>query len=163
MPTLRLGLVLAGLCVTLTLTACGDDDGGDLSVESRAAVDDIEDICSNWKKSLEARGDFPVDDFDPEDPKADELRKVGAYFVSAQPIAAQAMSDLRAVQVPAEIKPGVDRLLTALDEEIAWSKVQTSAAEAADIAAFKATLKDAAATNQKVEDAAEEFGSDCSL
>jgi hypothetical protein len=163
MRTRSVWLILAALCAALALTACGDDDGDDLSAESRAAIDDIEEICDGWKKSLEARGEFPVDGFDPDDPKADELRKVGAYFVSGQPIAAQAMADLRAVPVPAEIKSDVDSLLAALDAEVAWAKVQTTAAAAGDIPAFKATLKDAASTNQTVEDAADQLGAECSF
>ena len=142
--------------MAVAVSACG---GGDDSSDAAAAtVDQVEGICADWKATVDERGDFPVDDFDPENPSPDDLPAVGAYFASGESAAEQAIAELRALSPPAEVQADVDALVSALEQQLENAKTQASAAQAGDVAAFTATLDEASAAIEAVEEAADEVG-----
>ncbi len=155
---------VAAVFLAVGASGCGGDDDEDVSAESAAAITQFDDICDDWRSKLEGLGSFPVDDFDPEDPDPAELRTVGNFFVSGHPINEAAIAELGNFAVPTELKADADALLAALAREFEWQKVQAKAAQDGDVAAFKATLDDAASTNEAVESAAEDLGAvECSF
>ena len=144
-------------------SGCGGDDE-DVSPESAAAIKQFDEACDAWRSKLEALGGVPVKDFDPEDPEPAELRTVGNHFVSGHPINEAAIAELENLAVPTELKADVDALIAALHREFEWQKVQAKAAQDGDVAAFRATLDDAASTNEGVESAAKNLGAEeCSF
>jgi hypothetical protein len=156
-------IVAMTFSLAIAAPACGGNDN-ELSDDSVAAIGRIEAICDDWRLGLEERGKFPVEDFDPEDPDPRDLRTVGNYFASGQSTSNEGIAALRELAVPAEIQSKVDALVAAMEREFDVQKTQHAAAQAGDVAAFKATLKDAASTNRVVKRAADDLGAkNCSL
>jgi hypothetical protein len=158
-------LVLASLVVTM-LTAvaagCGGGDSEEWSAESQAAVYQIQGICDDAAAKVDAsRGEFPVADFDPENPNPADLPAVGSYFAVGHPIWDEALEQTRAVPVPAEIQGEVDTLLSAVERNLANAKAQAKAARASDVAGFTATLEEAGSLGDAVREATETLGLDC--
>jgi hypothetical protein len=149
----------AAVFLAIGASGCGGDDEG-LSAESAAAVEQFDEACDAWRSKLEALGRVPVKDFDPENPEPAELRTVGNHFVSGHPINEAAIAELENLAVPTELKADVDALIAALNREFEWQKAQAKAAQDGDVAAFKATLDDAASTNDAVTAAAEDLGAE---
>jgi hypothetical protein len=150
-----LTLSLVSVCLAIGAGACGDDEPSD---DTAATVEQVEEICTDWKATLDERGDFPVDDFDPENPSPDDLPAVGEYFASGEPAAEEAIAELRALSPPAEIEADVDALVSALDQQLEGAKTQASAAQAGDVAAFTATLDGVGASQEAVKEAADQLG-----
>jgi hypothetical protein len=146
---------LVSVCLAIGAGACGDDESSD---DTAATVEQVEEICTGWKATLDERGDFPVDDFDPENPSPDDLPAVGEYFASGEPAAEEAIAELRALSPPAEIEADVDALASALEQQLEGAKTQASAAQAGDVAAFTATLDGVGASQEAVKEAADQLG-----
>ena len=148
---------IAAVLLTLGASACGSDDD-EPSDASAAVIEQIDEICSDWKNTLDERGDFPVEDFDPESPSPDDLPAVGEYFATGQPAQEEAIAQLRNLSPSADIADEVESLVSALEAELESAKGQTSAALAGDVEAFVATLDDAGTSQEVVKDAADELG-----
>ncbi|MGH3079126.1 MAG: hypothetical protein ACRDPZ_13225 [Gaiellaceae bacterium] len=155
-----LSFTVAVVCLALGASACGGDDSDESSDASSAVIEQIDGICTDWKQALDARGDFPVEGFDPENPSQQDLPAVGDYFASGHAAAEEAIANLRQLSPPADIDAEVEALISALDQGLASAKAQASAAQAGDVAAFTATLSDVASLQEAVEDAADELGVD---
>ena len=157
--------VIAAVFLVVGASACGGDDSDESTDASAAVVEQIEGICTAWKETLDERGDFPVDDFDPENPSPTELRAVGAYFASGHPATDEMIAELRELSPPAEFGDQVESLVSALEAELESAQEQTRAAQAGDVEAFVATLDDAASSQEVVEDAADELsgGESCAF
>jgi hypothetical protein len=148
------------VCLALGATACGGDDSDEWSDASSAVIEQVDRICTDWKQALDARGEFPVEGFDPEKPSQQDLPAVGDYFASGHAAAEEAIANLRQLSPPADVDAEVEALISALDQRLAGAKAQSSAAQAGDIAAFTATLSGVASVQEAVEDAADELGVD---
>jgi hypothetical protein len=159
MVTRRLATLGLALLI-LAASACGGDDAEELSPASAAAIEQIEAICADWHATLDRRGDFPVSNFDPENPAPDDLRTVGAYFAAGHPAGDAAIASIDGLTVPDEIEPRVEALVMALARQQEGSKAQARAAQAGDVEAFKATLDGVAPANDAIEDAANELGAE---
>jgi hypothetical protein len=157
---LRLAFALVLACLTLAAGACGGDGGPELSEESAAAVDLINAACAHWNSTIETRGEFPVPNFDAENPRVDELPLVGDYFAAGHPARDEMIAAIATLDVPGEIEPRFDALVAALTTAQENAKKQAAAAQAGDADAFVATLDDADASQQAIEDAADELGAD---
>ena len=68
-----LSVTVVVLCLAIGASACGDDDSGGSTDASAAVIAQIDEICADWKDALDERGDFPVEDFDPESPAPEDL------------------------------------------------------------------------------------------
>ena len=157
--TARLVSVALGvIVVAVGATACGGSESSAVSEESAAAVEEIDAACDKWKIELDERGDFPVDDFDPENPPPGDLPAVGDYFDAGVEPFEEATATIDDLVVPSEIEAQVDALVEALQAELASIKTQTAAAQAGDVEAFKATLGTAGSTQEDVAAAADELG-----
>ncbi len=154
-------LVVATLAASLALAAgaCGGaEDEPELSAESAAAVEQIEAFCDEWNASLDERGEFPLTEFDAENPSVDELPTVGDYFAAGQPARDEMIASIAAVSVPSEIQAEKDTLVEALERGQANARKQAAAAQAADVDGFTATLDEADASQQAIDEAAEALG-----
>lgn len=140
--------------------ACGDDDSPTQTDESAATIAQFEAICSEWQAQLAARGEFPVQDFDPENPTAEQLQVVGRWFESGQPAAAEAIASMRALSLPSEIVSESETLISALEVQLEGARTQSTAAVAGDIEAFKASLPEADIYLAAVKEAAEDLGAE---
>jgi hypothetical protein len=159
-----LSFTVAVLCLTLGASACGGDDSGDSSDASAAVIEQIDAICADWKDALDERGDFPVEDFDPESPSPEDLPAVGNYFASGEAAAEDAIAEIRGLSPPADVAAEVDALVAALQQELESAKAQAVAARASDVAAFTATLEDASSSQEAVQEAADDLGTEgCAL
>ena len=117
-------------------------------------VTQAESVCATLKGDLDARGEFPVDDFDPANPSQDALPVVGDYFASANAATEKALQSLRRLDPPTEIQPELDALTDAMAAQLASAKQQVAAAQNSDVAGFTATLAAATETIQNVDNAA---------
>ena len=138
----------------------GGDDNDESGGPSAAVIEQIDGICADWKDALDERGDFPVDDFDPENPSPDDLPAVGEYFASGESAAEEAIAELRRLSPPADVEADVDALVTALEQQLESAKVQAAAARASDAAAFTATLPSASSSQEAVQEAADDLGTE---
>jgi hypothetical protein len=123
-------------------------------------IEQIDGICAEWKDALDERGDFPVDDLDPESPSPDDLPAVGEYFASGESAAEEAIAELRQLSPPGDVEAEVDALVTALEQQLESAKVQTAAARASDVAAFTSTLPSASSSQEAVQEAADDLGAE---
>ncbi len=155
---LRLSLALALAGVTLAASACGGSGGPELSAESAAAVELIDAACAQWNDTVDARGEFPVPDFDAENPSAEDLPAVGDYFAQGHRARDEMIQAIATLTVPDEIKARFDTLVAALQRGQANAKKQAAAAQAGDVDGFTATLDEADASQQAIEAAAGELG-----
>jgi hypothetical protein len=151
---------VAVVCLALAATACGRDGSGESSDGSAAVIEQIDRICADWKDAVDERGDFPLEDFDAENPSADDLPAVGEYFASGESAAEEAIADVRELSAPADVEAEVDALVTALEQQLESAKVQAAAARGSDVAAFTATLEDASSSQEDVQDAADDLGAE---
>ena len=148
---------IAAVCLLLGVSACGGDDS-DSGDASAAAVEQIDAICDDWRETLDAREEFPVEDFDTENPAAEDLPTVGFYLASGQPAAEAALASIRNLPPSAEVQAEIDALVAALERELASLKAQTGFAQAGDVEQFVASLDEAVASQGAVEAASEELG-----
>ena len=156
MRTRVLTLTLVGFCLAVGASACGGDD--EPNDATAATVEQVNGICTDWKATLDERGDFPVDEFDPENPSPDDLPAVGEYFASGEPAADEAIAELRALSPPAEVEADIDALVSTLEEQLENAKTQAAAAKTRDVAGFTATLDAASTSMEAVKEAADELG-----
>ena len=155
-----LSVAVATLCLALGASACGGDDSADSSDASAAVIAQIDEICADWKSALDERGAFPVEDFDPESPSPEDLPTVGNYFASGEAAAGDAVAGIRGLSPPADIAGKVDALVAALEQQLESAKAQAVAARASDVAAFTATLENASSSQEAVQKAADDLGTE---
>lgn len=155
-----LSVTVVVLCLAIGASACGDDDSGGSTDASAAVIAQIDEICADWKDALDERGDFPVEDFDPESPAPEDLPPVGNYFASGEAAADDAIAEIRGLSPPADIAAEVDALVAALERQLKSAKAQAVAARASDVAAFTATLEDASSSLEAVKEAADDLGTE---
>ena len=152
-----LALAVAAVCLLLGVSACGGDDS-DSSDASAAVAEQIDAICDDWREALDAREEFPVDDFDTENPAAADLPPVGDYLASGQSAAEDALGSIRNLSASADVQAKVDALVSALERELESLEAQTGFAQAGDVEQFVASLDEAVASQGAVEAASEEIG-----
>jgi hypothetical protein len=155
-----LSVTVVVLCLTIGASACGGDDSGGSTDASAAVIAQIDEICADWKDALDERGDFPVEDFDPESPAPEDLPPVGNYFASGEAAADDAIAEIRGLSPPADFAAEVDALVAAFERQLNSAKAQAVAARASDVAAFTATLEDASSSLQAVKEAADDLGTE---
>ena len=149
--------VIAIACVALGLGGCGGDSEPSASAD---VVAQVEAVCAALQDELDARGDFPVDGFDPENPSPEALPVVGAYFASATAATEEALQSLRDLDAPAEIQPEFDAFTAAMAAQLASAKQQVAAAKKSDVAGFTATLATASQTIENFDQAADKLGAE---
>jgi hypothetical protein len=149
--------------VALGTSACGGGSDESADSDSDAVRVQVEEICADRALSFADRGEFPVADFEPENPDPADLPAVGEYFAQGlegtQP---EALAALKKISAVGEQREPLDALIDAWETEYESAKTQVDAALASDVDGFVATLDDAAASNAAVADAASALGvSDC--
>ena len=152
-----LAFPVAAVCLLLGVSACAGDDS-DSSDASAAVVEEIDAICDDWRDALDARKEFPVEDFDTENPAAEDLPPVGDYLASGQPAAEDALESIRNLSASADVQAEIDALVSALERELKSLKAQTGFAQAGDVDQFVASLDEAVASQGAVEAASEQLG-----
>jgi hypothetical protein len=161
---IRCLVVIAVVSSFLAVAAsCGGGDGPpDLGPEAAAAVKEINAACKEWNALVEARGEFPIRNFDAERPDADDLPAVGDYFAEDHPAREEMIAAIAALDVPGEIEQRHAALVAALERGHETAKEQAAAAQAADVDGFTATLDRADASRQEIDEAADALGaSEC--
>ena len=157
-----LAVGFASLALGLVVAGCGGSDSSSFSAESQSAIQKIQRICTETSAKVDdAQGDFPVSDFDPNDPDPADLPAVGNYFAVAHPYWDDALARARTVPVPDEIAAKVDALFAAVAKDLEIGKSQTVAARSSDVTAFEATLSEVDASQAAVKEAADELGLSC--
>ncbi len=106
MRTRGLGFIVAAILLAIAASACGGNDSDESGHGSAAAIDPVQESCTDLREAIDERGDFPVDDFDPEDPAPQDL-PVGEYFAALA--IAREMNGLRYTRV--RIRPSCFRLI----------------------------------------------------
>ena len=152
----------AAAIVALGASACGgSDDSADSDSEAVGAR--VAEICAERVQALAARGEFPVEDFDPENPDPADLPAVGEYFAQGlERTEPEALVALRGISATGEQRMQLDALIAAWETEYANARTQVDAALASDVDGFVATLEDASDSKEKTTDAASALGvSDC--
>ena len=144
-------IVVASLCAGLGLSACGGDSDGAADDATAGLVAQVNTICDGWRDSLDARGAFPVEGFDPESPSAEDLPAVGAYFEKANAAEETALTSLRKLDAPDEARSELDDLIAAIEVQLESASRQTRAALATDVAGFVATLDEAGPATEAVD------------
>ena len=152
-----LAFPIAAVCLLLGVSACGGDDS-DSSDASATAVAQVDAICDDWRETLDAREEFPVAAFDPENPTAKDLPPVGDYLASGQPAAEAALESIRNLAPAADVQAEIDALVSALERELESLKAQTGFARSGDVERFVASLDEAVASQGAVEAASEDLG-----
>jgi hypothetical protein len=147
------GIITTGLIAVAS--ACSGDESSDASAET---IEQIEQVCTDWRATLDERGEFPVEGFDPEKPSRRDLPAVAAYFAAGHPAAEQAIVKLRGLSPPAAVAGNLDALVTALEWQLEDSKVQTAAARTRNASAFTATLRGTASPRAAVQEASDQLG-----
>ena len=112
-----LAFPVAAVCLLFGVSACGGNDS-DSSDASAAVVEQIDAICDDWREALDAREEFPVEDFDTENPAAVDLPPVGDYLASGQSAAEDALESIRNLSAAAEVQAEVDALVSALERQL---------------------------------------------
>jgi hypothetical protein len=118
----------------------------------------IRETCDARASSFAGRGEFPVNNFDLENPEPADLPAVGDYFAAGLTEQQQAIAELKALTATGAQREHLDALIDAWEAEYAGAQAQIKAARAADVEGFVATLDDAAATNAAVADATDALG-----
>jgi hypothetical protein len=152
--------ILTIACMTVGLAACGGDSEPSLDQASADVVAQADDVCAEMRDELDARGDFPVNHFEPENPSPEALPVVGDYFASANAATEKALQSLRNLEPPTEIQPELDALTDAMAAQLASAKVQVAAAQNSDVAGYTATLSAATRTIENVDEAADALGAE---
>ena len=152
--------ILAIACVTLGLGGCGGGSESSSDEASADAVAQVEAVCAELRDELDARGDFPVNDFDPESPSPEALPVVGDYFASAITATEKALASLRDLDAPAGMKVQLDSFTAAMAAQLANAKKQIAAAKRSDVAGFTATLATASETIETFDQAAGALGAE---
>ena len=155
-----LAFPVAAVCLLLSVSACGgdDSDSSDASAASAPVGEQIDAICDDWRETLDARGEFPVEDFDTENPAAEDLPTVGDYLASGQSGAEDALESIRQLSPSADVQAEIDALVSALERVLKSLKAQTGFAQAGDVEQFVASLDEAVASQGAVEAASEDLG-----
>ena len=153
----RLAYPVAAVCLLLGVSACGGDDS-DSSDASAAVVEHIDAICDDWRETLDAREEFPVEDFDAENPAAEDLPPVGDYLATGQSAAEDALESIRNLAPSADVQAEMDALVSALERKLESLKAQTGSAQAGNVEQFVASLDEAVASQGAVQEASEELG-----
>ncbi len=152
--------MLVTACIALGLSACSGGSGAAATGVSADVVAQVEAVCAGWRDALDARGDFPVDGFDPEHPASDALPAVGEYFAFANAAGAKALVSLRNLDAPEEIRAEFAALTVAIEGQLVSARRQVAAARNGDVAGFVATLDAAGAATETVSDAADALGAE---
>ena len=148
---------VAAAVVVAGVSACGGSDESADSA-SEAVTTQVQEICDGLALSFADRGEFPVEDFDPEDPDARDLPGVGDYFAAGLDELPRAVAELETISATGELREQLDTLMEAWGAEGANARVQVDAALAADVDAFVATLDTAAASKEASTEAASALG-----
>lgn len=144
--------------MAMGLGACGGDAEPSQDQASVDVVAQAQAVYAGLWDKLAARGNFPVDDFDPVNPSPDALPAVGDYFAPAIAATEKALQSLRGLDAPAEIQPELDALTDAMAAQLATVREQVAAAHNRDAAGFIATVAAAAKTTENVDVAADALG-----
>lgn len=158
MRSAHVKVALATVCIVLGLSACGGDSDEPETAGSAAVAEQVDAICDEWRAALDSRGEFPVGDFDPAAPDPEDLPAVGEYNaegIEAQENALAALRDLASAQ---EAGTPLNDLIAAVELQLESVRTQVDAARDGDVAGFTATLDDAVARTDAVDDAADELG-----
>jgi hypothetical protein len=145
------------VCLTLGATACGGGDAESRDA-SAALLGQIDGICDDWRETVDERGPFPVESFDPEDRSPGDLPTVGDYFAAGHPAAEQTIAELRHLSPPSSLAADVETLVSAVERQLENGETQASAARIGDVAAFTATLDEAMSSQADLKEAADELG-----
>ena len=137
--------VIAGLA--LGVVGCGSDGSSKAAPTTSPATSTvppdaavrIRAICAGWKKALDARPSFPVQNFEPMNPDPALLPDVGRYFAPAAELQVRTIAKLRALMCRRQ-QDKVDALIAALETEVANTRTQVRAAMQLKIEEFKATV-----------------------
>ncbi len=140
-----LAFPVAAVCLLLGMSACGGGES-DSSDASAAVVEQIDAICDDWRATLDAREESPVEDFDTENPAAEDLPPVGDYLASGQSAAEDALESIRNLSPSADVQAEIDALVSALERELKSLKAQTRFAQAGDVEQFVASLDETVAS-----------------
>jgi hypothetical protein len=157
MRSTLMAMSVTTVVVAAGLSACGGSDEPTDSTAD-AVAGQVQEICDERALSFAARGEFPVDDFDPESPDPADLPAVGDYFAAGLTEPPRAIAELEGIAATGEQREQLDALIEAWEAEYAGLRAQVDAALGADAEAFVATLDDAAASKAAVDDAATALG-----
>jgi hypothetical protein len=155
-------LVVAAVAATMLLLAAVSCGGSDDAAEEAVRAQ-VEEVCADRSSSFADRGEFPVEDFDPENPDPADLPAVGEYFaVGLEGSEPDALVALRGVSATGQQREQLDALIAAWEIEYANARTQVDAALASDVDGFVATLDAAAASKEDARTAASALGvTDC--
>jgi hypothetical protein len=135
----------AALAGCVALTGCG---GGAKPLD-RAFRVKVNAVCQQAIDDKQGHA-FPLPDFDPRHPQAEQLPTVGAYFAAYGD--AQLMVDrLAALGEPAHDAARWDRLRSLVDQASANALQQQRAAAAKDVPAFEHTLDVAQSLGKQID------------
>lgn len=140
---------ILGIVVFLIAGACNNRSpavSGDVDAEFLTKANEV---CAVGVASQGSRPPFPLKDFDPEAPDAEDLPIVAAYFDEwgdGEQIAKK-LSDLGE---PLTGKSTWQKLITLAENIGASSRTQINAAQAKDVAAFKLTLEEGAELREEI-------------
>ncbi|HEX4747042.1 MAG TPA: hypothetical protein VFU99_09185 [Gaiellaceae bacterium] len=153
----KTSVTTAVVAAALSASACaGSDDSTDSA--SAAVTAQVQKICDERAASFANRGEFPVDDFDPENPDPADLPAVGDYFAAGLNDPGRAIAALTSLDASGEEGALVSRAIEAFEAEYAGARAQVDAALSADVEGFVATLDDATATKDALGEATSALG-----
>jgi hypothetical protein len=151
---MRTVLVAALGAAAVVVTGCGSS-GQPLDATFRAHVNGVCQTAINDKVGHP----FPIANFDPRHPRAQQLPAVGAYFAAYGD--AQLIADrLRSLGEPPKQAAAWDRLRGLIDQASANALTQQRAAEDRDVAGFERTLDTAERLQKQIDAAGKRLGFD---
>jgi hypothetical protein len=155
---MRAVAALVATCLVLVAGCGGGDETPELTGASAAAVEQINAACERWNAVADARGEFPLPDFDAENPSAEDLPIVANYFAATHPARDEMIATISQLVVPPTIQAEFDDLVTALARGQISAREQVAAARVGDVDGFVATLDEADTSQQAIDDAADDLG-----
>ena len=124
----------AAIALLVFLAACGGSPAKPSGALDDTTLSRANTICAQ-ARAQNSLTPFPVKDFDPKNPKADDLPKVAAYLEEAG-ISENTATKLHAVAAPTSGAALWRRLLAFVDASVANNKAQIAAANAKDTTKF---------------------------
>jgi hypothetical protein len=164
-------IVIAAMIVAsgCSVASCGGDSSPKSAPTATtsttiASPDDLStrvgEICDEWKRALDARPRFAVENFDPEHPDPQLLPDVGSYFAPSAELQQDAIDQLEAFDAPGPGQRDLDALVVALRAEVTNTRAQVDAANHGAVDDFKATVARVATLRAAVKRAAKPFKAD---
>jgi hypothetical protein len=147
----------AVLVVTLAVGGCGDDEASAAGLPADFR-DKVNAVCAVEIANHDDHP-FPLSDFDPRHPTADQLATVAAYF-ERYGHSQQMVQQLKDLGEPARSAESWRSFLTLLDEDADRAADQLAAAKQRNLAAWDHTLDVADDLHQRIGDAGQELGFD---